>query len=150
MVKKTYSTCIYACAASGRTCSTKLPPEQVVEHSDQGRWFQEKPTSLSPLPVRWMGTLNLYRIPWFCSWRRTWGTQKLWGQKEEPGENTTVGGFLYVSQYFLCKSLLLVHLSLRNCLFSATLKLKMVTFLCSLDTAHEGAETEEKQPGCRS
>lgn len=36
-----------------------VPPEQVAEHSDQGRWFQEKPTSLSPLPVRWMGTLNL-------------------------------------------------------------------------------------------
>lgn len=53
-----------------------LPPEQVVEQSDQGRWFQEKPTSLSPLPVRWIGTLNLYLIPWFCSWRRTWGAKK--------------------------------------------------------------------------
>lgn len=62
--------------AEGRTRGSKLPPEQVVEHSDQGRWFQEKPTSLSPLPVRWMGTLNLYLIPWFCSWRRTWGATK--------------------------------------------------------------------------
>lgn len=39
--------------------SLDSPPAQVAEHSDQGRWCQEKPTSLSPLPVRWMGTLNL-------------------------------------------------------------------------------------------
>ncbi|KAG7254721.1 hypothetical protein CRUP_012034 [Coryphaenoides rupestris] len=31
----------------------------VAEQSAQGWGYQEKPTSLSPLPVRWMGTLNL-------------------------------------------------------------------------------------------
>lgn len=48
-----------------------LPPAQVAEHSDQGWWFHVKPTSLSPLPVRLIGTLNLYLIPKFCSWSRT-------------------------------------------------------------------------------
>ena len=36
-----------------------VPPAQVAEQSAQGWWYQVKPTSLSPLPVRWMGTLNL-------------------------------------------------------------------------------------------
>lgn len=119
----------YAHAASGRTCSTKLPPEQVVEHSDQGRWFQEKPTSLSPLPVRWMGTLNLYRIPWFGSWRRTCGRQKLVRTEGRARGKHPQRAFLVFIPVFPLSIASSLHLSLRNSLFTATLKWQTVTFL---------------------
>lgn len=86
---------ISTCSCTGELCTCVCvcvsPPAQVAEHSDQGRWFQVKPTSLSPLPVCWMGTLNLYLIPGFCSCSSTY-TQRFHistGLKTAPTRSIT-------------------------------------------------------------